>query len=202
MWQFNFAGFFRLFRITKCAKVVLLQSATDCYYNKYVRYYNLWRTVNTKCVMYYKVWQTLLQRASSVTKCYSYYKVGYYLLFELFKLWFHHDLHNFHIHMWLNITLWWWNFWCKCQFQKVSIRYILISKTFRGSLLLSKLCHFIKISRLLFTDFHFVLIQNITASFYWFSFCSHLRLALPTMSIGKVSCLWIRYYYEILMLLL
>ena len=31
MWQFNFAGFFDIFRITKCAKVILLQSATDCY---------------------------------------------------------------------------------------------------------------------------------------------------------------------------
>ena len=150
----------------------------------------------TKCDRLYYKERPVLQSATVITKWGT-----PNLLFELFKLWFHHDLHNFHIHMWLNITLWWWNFWCKCQFQKVSIRYILISKTFRGSLLLSKLCHFIKISRLLFTDFHFVLIQNITASFYWFSFCSHLRLALPTMSIGKVSCLWIRYYYEILMLL-
>ena len=26
MWQFNFAGFFDIFRITKCGKVILLQS--------------------------------------------------------------------------------------------------------------------------------------------------------------------------------
>ena len=32
VWQFNFAGFFDIFRITKCGKVILLQSVTDCYY--------------------------------------------------------------------------------------------------------------------------------------------------------------------------
>ena len=39
VWQFNFAGFFYAFRITKCGKVILLQSVsgitkceTDCYY--------------------------------------------------------------------------------------------------------------------------------------------------------------------------
>ena len=30
--QFNFTGFFNIFRITKCDKVILLQSMTDCYY--------------------------------------------------------------------------------------------------------------------------------------------------------------------------
>ena len=28
----NFAGFFDIFRIAKCGKVILLQSATDCYH--------------------------------------------------------------------------------------------------------------------------------------------------------------------------
>ena len=32
MWQCNFAGFFDIFRLTKCDKVILLQSVTDCYY--------------------------------------------------------------------------------------------------------------------------------------------------------------------------
>ena len=32
MWQCNFAGFFDICRITKCDKVILLQSVTDCYY--------------------------------------------------------------------------------------------------------------------------------------------------------------------------
>ena len=32
MWQFNFAGFFDIFCITKCDKVISLQSVADCYY--------------------------------------------------------------------------------------------------------------------------------------------------------------------------
>ena len=32
VWQFNFACFFDIFRITNCGKVILLQSVTDCYY--------------------------------------------------------------------------------------------------------------------------------------------------------------------------
>ena len=32
MCQFNFAGFFEIFVITKCGKVILLQSVTDYYY--------------------------------------------------------------------------------------------------------------------------------------------------------------------------
>ena len=32
MCQFIFAGFFEIFLITKCDKVILLQSVTDCYY--------------------------------------------------------------------------------------------------------------------------------------------------------------------------
>ena len=32
VWQFNSAGLFDIFRITKCGKVVLLQSVTDYYY--------------------------------------------------------------------------------------------------------------------------------------------------------------------------
>ena len=46
--------FFDIFRITKCGKVVLLQSVTDCYYK--VR--QVLQSVTdfiTKCVRYYKV---------------------------------------------------------------------------------------------------------------------------------------------------
>ena len=32
VWQFNSAGLFDIFRITKCDKVVSLQSVTDYYY--------------------------------------------------------------------------------------------------------------------------------------------------------------------------
>ena len=32
VWQCKFAGFFDIFCVTKCGKVVLLQSVTDRYY--------------------------------------------------------------------------------------------------------------------------------------------------------------------------
>ena len=32
MCEFSFAGFFDIFRITKCGKVILLQNVTNCYY--------------------------------------------------------------------------------------------------------------------------------------------------------------------------
>ena len=57
----NFAGFFDIFRITKCGKVILLQSATDCYHKG--------RQVLQKCD------RLLLQSASGITKCDSQYKV-------------------------------------------------------------------------------------------------------------------------------
>ena len=53
VWQFSFAGFFDIFRVTKCNKVILLESVTDCYYK--VR--PVLQTVTdfiTKCVRYYK----------------------------------------------------------------------------------------------------------------------------------------------------
>ena len=46
MWQFNFAGFFDISRITKCGKIILLQSVTDCYYK--VRHLLQRMTVITK----------------------------------------------------------------------------------------------------------------------------------------------------------
>ena len=58
MWQFNFAGFFDIFRITKCAKLILLQSVTDCYYK--VR-----QVLQSVTGCYYKVRQVL----QSVTDC-------------------------------------------------------------------------------------------------------------------------------------
>ena len=51
VWQSNFAGFFDIFRITKCGKVILLQSVTDCYYK--VR--QVLQSMSGKCVKYYKV---------------------------------------------------------------------------------------------------------------------------------------------------
>ena len=69
---FNFAGFFDIFRITKCGKVILLQT-WQIVITKCVRCYKVWQSVITKCVRYYKTWQTLLQSAS--TKYNSYYNV-------------------------------------------------------------------------------------------------------------------------------
>ena len=54
MRQFNFTGFFGIFRITKCAKIILLDGITDCYY---------------------KVHQVLKSVTDLITKCDSYYKV-------------------------------------------------------------------------------------------------------------------------------
>ena len=50
----QFTGFFDIFHITKCCKLILLQSVTDCYYK--VR--QVLQSVTgfiTKCVRYYKV---------------------------------------------------------------------------------------------------------------------------------------------------
>ena len=52
--QFNFAGFFDIFRITKCGKVILLQSVTECYY---------------------KVRQVLQSVTDFIAKCVTYYKM-------------------------------------------------------------------------------------------------------------------------------
>ena len=60
MWQCNFAGFFDIFRITKCGKVILLQSVTDCYYKVRKVLQNV-----TDC--YYKVRQAL-QSVTVITK--------------------------------------------------------------------------------------------------------------------------------------
>ena len=73
VWQLNFADFFDIFRITKCGKVILLQSVTDChckvcqvlqsvvdcYYKVRHVLQSLRDFVTTKCVRYYKVWQLL-----------------------------------------------------------------------------------------------------------------------------------------------
>ena len=48
----------------------------------------------TKCDRLYYKERPVLQSATVITKWGT-----ANLLFELFKLWFHHDLHNFHIHM-------------------------------------------------------------------------------------------------------
>ena len=61
MWQCNFAGFFDIFCITKCGKVILLQSVTDCYYKV--------------CQVLQSV-TDLLQSVPGITKCDKpYYKV-------------------------------------------------------------------------------------------------------------------------------
>ena len=60
VWQFNFAGFFDIFRITKCGKVIVLQSGTDCYY----KVHQVLQSV-TDC--YYKVCQ-VLQSMTVVTR--------------------------------------------------------------------------------------------------------------------------------------
>ena len=60
MLQFSFAGFFDMFCITKCAKVILLQNVTDCYYK--VR-----QVLQSVTDCYYKVRQ-VLQSATVITK--------------------------------------------------------------------------------------------------------------------------------------
>ena len=60
MWQSNFAGFFDIFRIKKCGKVILLQSVTDCY---------------CKVRQVLQSVTNLLQSASGTTQRDSYYKV-------------------------------------------------------------------------------------------------------------------------------
>ena len=69
-----FSGFFDIFHITKCGKVILLQDVTDCYYKVRLVFQSV-----TDC--YYKVRQVLqsvtdfIANASGITKCDSYYKV-------------------------------------------------------------------------------------------------------------------------------
>ena len=60
-WLFNFADVFDIFRISKCGKVILLQSVIDSYYK--VR--QLLQSVTDfiiKCVRYYEVWPKPLRR--------------------------------------------------------------------------------------------------------------------------------------------
>ena len=68
VWQFNFAGFFDIFRIKKYGKVILLQSVIDCYYE--VR--QILQSV-THC--YYKVPQVLQSVTDFIIKCVKYCKV-------------------------------------------------------------------------------------------------------------------------------
>ena len=57
-----------MFCITKCGKVILLQSVTDCYYK--VR-----QVLQSVTDCYYKVRQALQSVTDFITKCVSYYKV-------------------------------------------------------------------------------------------------------------------------------
>ena len=62
--QGNFAGFFDIFRITKCGKIILLQSAsgiTKCDRLLLQSASGIQSVTDfiTKCVSYYKVWQLL-----------------------------------------------------------------------------------------------------------------------------------------------
>ena len=68
MRQFNFAGFFEIFRIRKCGKVILLQSVTDCCYK--VR-----QVLQNVTDRYYQVPQVLQSVTDFITKCVRYYKV-------------------------------------------------------------------------------------------------------------------------------
>ena len=69
MLQCNFAGFFDLFGNTKCGKVILLQSVTDCYYK-------VCQVLESETEGYYKVRQVLQSVTGFITKCFRYYKVG------------------------------------------------------------------------------------------------------------------------------
>ena len=53
-WQFIFAGFLTYLGITKCVKVILLQSTTDCYY-KMCQVLQSVTDFITKCIRYYKI---------------------------------------------------------------------------------------------------------------------------------------------------
>ena len=68
VWQFNFVGFLDIFRITKCGKVILLQSVTD-------RYYKVRHVLQSVTDCYYKVRQVLQSVTDFITKCVRYYKV-------------------------------------------------------------------------------------------------------------------------------
>ena len=88
VWQCNFAGFFDIFRITKCDKVILLQSVTGCHY-KVRQVLQSVTAFITKCVRYYKVWPLLkseMQRWNN-----SRWEL---LTFFLVWVFFSHDIHN------------------------------------------------------------------------------------------------------------
>ena len=68
MRQFSFAGFFVIFRVTKCGKVILLQSVTNCYYK--VR-----QVLQSVAVCYNNVRQVLQSVTDFVTKRVRYHKV-------------------------------------------------------------------------------------------------------------------------------
>ena len=102
VWQCNFAGFFDIFRITKCDKVILLKSVTNCYYK--VR-----QVLPGVTDCHYKVRQVLQSVTAFITKCVRYYKVWPLLKSEMqhwnnsrwelltfFPIWvfFSHDIHN------------------------------------------------------------------------------------------------------------
>ena len=64
----QFRRLFDIFRITKCDKVILLQSVTDCYYK--VR-----QVLESVTDCYCKVRQVLQSVTDFITKCVRYYKV-------------------------------------------------------------------------------------------------------------------------------
>ena len=66
--KLNFVCFFDIFRITKCTKVILIQSVIGCYYK--VR-----QALQSVTDCYYKVRQVLQSVTDFITKCVRYYKV-------------------------------------------------------------------------------------------------------------------------------
>ena len=70
----QFCRLFDIFCITKCSKVILLQSVIDCYYK-------VCQVLQGVTDCYYKVCQVLqsvtdfITKCSGITKCNSYYKV-------------------------------------------------------------------------------------------------------------------------------
>ena len=71
--QFNLAGFFALFFITKCGMVILLQSVTDCYYKVHQVFQSvtdLWQSTSgiAKCKWLYCKVHQVLQSVIVITK--------------------------------------------------------------------------------------------------------------------------------------
>ena len=71
--QFNLAGFFALFFITKCGTVILLQSVTDCYYKVHQVFQSvtdLWQSTSgiAKCKWLYCKVHQVLQSVIVITK--------------------------------------------------------------------------------------------------------------------------------------